>query len=181
MPDMPKFIRAVPVVILAGCVSTAPRAPIPITYYFDCDVPPGKFSEWTRTVDGSQVRATGTLQLIEPRHDPAWRPVASVFITGNDDSLSVGLRAMIDWHFPEVVHLLPIGPDGLVMGKSLISMPWRGELIPFAISFNNSGELKVSAAGQSRELKFHSFNIHKVELICSTSQFKFTNVVVEDK
>jgi hypothetical protein len=176
---MLNLLRAVPLVVLAACVSTTPRSLTQVKYYFDCDVPPGKSSEWNRTVNGNEVRVSGFLQLIEPRRDPTWGPVANVSITGADDTSSVGLGAGIDWHAPDILIVAPVALTGPVLSQVLVSKAWSGLPIPFEVSFKSSGELKVSAAGQLRILQIQRFDMRKVTLSCSTSHFKFTDVSVE--
>lgn len=164
--------------LLVACVAT-PRAQQRETYYFDCDVPPGRFSEWKRTVQGSEVRVSGTIELIEARRDPEWSPVANVFITGKDDASTAGFRLFIDLSTPELVHVLLVHPGDPLEGDTAISSPWRGESVPFTVSFNQSGDLSVAAAGKSQSAHFGGFQPLGVDLGCSSGQFKYRGVSVD--
>lgn len=165
--------------LLAACATQTPRTPQSETYYFDCDVPSGRFAEWNRTVNGGEVHVSGAIELIEPRRDPKWDPVANVFITGKDKSSPAGFRLFLDWHSPDLVHVLLMPPSGPVWGDALISKPWRGDSIPFSLAFTQSGELSVTAGGKSRSIHLSPFEPQNVRLICSTGQFKYTGVSVE--
>jgi len=176
---MLKLLRTASLIILSGCVSTESHLIAPEKYYFDCDVPPGNSSEWNRTITGSEVRVSGNLQLVEPRRDPTWAPVANVSISGVDHSPRVGLGAGIDWHIPDVVTVAPVTLSGPEMSQVLLSKAWDGLSIPFAVSVKRSGEFSVSAAAQSRALHIQGFDMRKVRLSCSTGHFRFTDVVVE--
>ena len=177
---MHKLLRLVPIVLLAGCVSTASRSPPP-EHYFDCDVPPGKFSEWSRTVSTRVVRASGTLELIEPRHDERWAPVANVFISGKDNAAVGGLRAYLDWHAPEALHFILVGRGATQSGQAILSVPWQGQVTPFTVAVSRSGELKVSAADAAGTLQLTDLDIRGVRLVCSTAQFKFRRVIVDER
>jgi hypothetical protein len=166
-------------VIPAGCTTMASRVPQAETYYFDCDVPAERSAEWNRTVSGREVRVSGAIELIEPRRDPRWEPVANVFVSGNEESSVVGFRLFLDWHAPELVHISLMAPSGTLWDDALVSRSWRGESIPFTFSFIQSGELKLTAAGKSQSARPVAFKLQKVRLSCSSGQFKFTGVSVD--
>jgi hypothetical protein len=175
---MRELLRLVPVALLAGCVSTASRSPPP-EYYFDCDVPPAKFSEWSRTVSTRALRVSGAVELIEPRHDAHWAPLANLFIGGKDDDSRAGLSAYVDWHSPDLLQFILVGPDGPISGPTVLSLRWQGQATQFTLALSESGELKVSAANAVRSMRLTNFDVRSVRLMCSTAQFKFSRVVVE--
>lgn len=162
---------------LAACVTQPSRQTE--TYEFDCDVPEGRFAEWNRTVKGSEVHVSGTIELIEPRRDPTWRPVANVFVAGEDPSFYAGLRVSVDGDSPDSVHVSLIGSTGAGGSDALISRPWRGERIPFSLVLTRSGELTVRAGEGARAAHVSPFAPHNVRLSCSTGQFKYRDVSVD--
>lgn len=175
---MRNVLRLIPLALLAGCVTTGSRLPPP-EYYFDCDVPPGKFSEWSRTVSSRSVQISGTVELIEPRPDARWGTVANILIDGTRGSSAVGLKVYLDWRSPEVVHFLLIGQSA-PSGEDILSLPWEGQATPFTVAISGSGELKVSAANVTQALEVSNFDIQGVQLSCSTAQFKFRRVTIDE-
>jgi len=183
------LLRLSPLVTLIGCVSTATQSPSPEHYpsaaspsppaehYFDCDVPPGRFSEWSRTVSTRAVRLSGTVELIEPRHDEHWRPVASIYIGGTNSA--AGLRAYVDWNSPDMLHFVLAGPGASgPSSPAVVSVPWQRQVTPFSVSLSESGELKVSAGSGAQTLHLKAFEVRSIQLACSTAQFKFRGVIV---
>jgi hypothetical protein len=164
--------------LLAAC-ATSPSAQQREIYYFDCDVPPGRFSEWNRTVQGSEVRVSGTIELTEPRRDPSWGAVANVFVTGNEAASIAGFRLFIDSHTPDLVDVLLVRPGEPPGGDALFSSPWRGEAVPFTVSLNQSGDLSVAVGGKAQSVHFGGFKPQAVDLSCSTGQFKYRGVSVD--
>lgn len=163
------------VALLAGSAST-PCAPAPETYYFDCDVPAAKSSEWNRTLTARAVRVSGTVQLIERREDKRWWPVASVFLIGDNESAWVGLQVYVDRQTPNELQLSLRDRSASKERTPFASLPWQDRPIPFTLSLSESGELRVSAGGQSQSVQVGAFEVRKLALSCSTGQFKFTDV-----
>jgi hypothetical protein len=166
--------------LLAACVSSVSRA-APPEYYFDCDVPPGKFSEWNRTISASGARVSGVVELIEPRRDARWMPVANLLIGGKDKTSIAGIKAYVDWQLPDVLHFILIGPGSPTSGPALLSVPWRGQHTSFTLALSESGELKVSVGNVSRSLQLTDFDARRVRVVCSTAQFKFSGIFVDSE
>ena len=187
---MRHLLRLVPLALLASCDSPPPHSTQPTTpprtrspeHYFDCDVPPGRFSKWGRAVSVRSLRVSGTLELIEPRHDPQWIPSATVLISGKGGTSAGGLRAYLDLRSPEVLHFVLMGRGAPPSGRDVLSLPWqKGQVTPFIVTFNGSGELSVYAGGIAQTLQLPNFDPESVQLICSTGQFKFRQVVVDEQ
>jgi hypothetical protein len=119
------------------------------------------------------------LELVEPRHDEHWIPVANVFIGGADNTSVAGLGAYIDWNSPEMLHFVLKGPGAPTTGLDVVSVPWQHQVTPFAVSLSESGELKVSAGNGAQALSFKPFEVRSIRLTCSTAEFKFRRVVIE--
>jgi hypothetical protein len=176
---MPGKFRSRPILLtalLSGCAATPPRAPAPETYYFDCDVLPARFSEWNRTITLKSIQVAGTVQLIEPRLDERWWPVANILLLGDNDSSPVGLEVAFDRKTPTEVHLSLSNQSASEEGAEIVSLPWRDAPISFALSLSDSGELRVTAGDKSLSLQLDGFEVRKLALSCSTGQFKFRNV-----
>lgn len=88
---MLKYILVFSFLAAAGCATTPQQ--------------PGKFSEWNRTIAAKTLRATGTLELRESRHDPRWNSVGSVMLLGSGKSDEAGIQAFVApgvFHFNDV-------------------------------------------------------------------------------
>jgi hypothetical protein len=175
MPGLPRLSTFLTLLLLSACAALSPRQPE--TYYFDCDVPEGRFSEWNRTVKGREVQVSGTLELIEPRRDPGWSPVANVYISGKDQSYA-GLRLVVDQDSQGLARVLLVTSTGPT-GEVLISHPWQGESIPWSLTLTPSGELSARALDSTRSVHVRPFEPESVHLGCSTGQFKYRDVSVD--
>jgi hypothetical protein len=102
-----------------------------------------------------------------------------VFVTGKDASSYAGLRVRVDRDTPDLVHVLLARPGEPLSDGELLSSPWSGESISFELTFNQSGDLKVTAGGKSRSIHFSAFEPQAVRLSCSTGQFKYRGVSVD--
>ena len=127
------------------------------------------------------MRASGTLELIEPRRDERWAPVANVFVAGKDNAAVGGLRAYLDWHSPEALHFILVGRGAAQSGQAILSVPWQGQVTPFTVAVSRTGELKVFAGDAAGTLQLTDPDIRGVRLVCSTAQFKFRRVIVDER
>ncbi len=69
-------------------IATSPPLPgSDTTYDFECDVPPGHFSYWSRSVSGESFVISGTLQMKELRSDQRSTAAARIaaVLGGNKD------------------------------------------------------------------------------------------------
>lgn len=168
--------------LLAGCAVRGTPAPAAATPGFDCDVAPGKSAAWNRPVEGLEVSFSGTLELLEPHRDPNWASAATIVIAGSQpavgDSLRVGLRAVVGWNAPDLIHVQLLGPDEPVQGEALLVKRWHGEAIPFTLSLSRSGRLIISAAGNTRSLQLGTFAADQVMVTCSAGRFRFAALSV---
>ncbi len=161
-----------------GCASPPPRPIAPTLNYFDCDVPPGRFSHWDQTVASNGTEVSGTLQLIEGRKDPKWLPSASVYVIGSDNRQSVGLKMLLFNDDPDIVNVVVLDSGSKNEHGILASIPWMGKTVAFHVSTTGSGEFTVTADGRSEVVRAPGFLPRKIELVCSTGQFKFADVVI---
>src|SRR5215475_14131128 len=89
-PGMRRLTTLMALVLLAACASQTSRQSG--SSFFDCNAPAGKYVDWNRAAEGDEVHVSGTIELIEPRRDPKWGPVAYVYIMGNERALYMGLK-----------------------------------------------------------------------------------------
>jgi hypothetical protein len=157
---------------IAGYASPPSRTAAPAINYFDCDVPLGRFSRWNQTIVSNDTGLSGTLQMIEGRKDPKWRPSASVYLIDPETGQSAGLKMIL------FVYLVILDSGGKVKHDILASVPWAGKAVAFSVRLNGPGDLTVTADGKSDTVHLPGFRPRKLELVCSTGQFKFAEVVI---
>jgi hypothetical protein len=163
---------------IAGYAGPPTRTAAPATNYFDCDVPPGRFSRWNQTIVSNDTGLSGTLQMIEGRKDPKWRPSASVYLIDSDTKQSAGLKMILFNEDPDDVYLVILDSGGKTEHDILASVPWAGKAVAFSVRLTGPGELTVTADGRSDTVHLPGFRPRKLELVCSTGQFKFAEVVI---
>ena len=162
--------------VIGHCCSLQAQA-LSAPYDFDCDVPPGNVSEWSGTLSSETLQIGGSIELIEPRQETRWLPVASVLLVGDDQTQRIGLQLFVSRDAPNDIQVATIGADGAVGRTVLTSRSWKGGAVAFAMSLSRSGELRIDALGVSRSLDLAGFSPRKLTLSCSSAQFKFTDIV----
>jgi hypothetical protein len=162
-------------IYLSGCAV----APVPDTYYFDCDTPPASSSEWTRTLTGQDLKISGILKFEEPRHDAHWLPSATVFLVNTVDATHVGFRASIHPNAPDDLQLSLIGSNKDVVVMS--SVPWNEASIPFSMTLSKGGLLSITANGSSASRIVGHFLPAKASLGCSTGHARFRDVIISSQ
>jgi hypothetical protein len=164
---------------IAGHASPPSRTVAPAINYFDCDVPPGRFSRWNQTIVPKGTGLSGTLQMMEVRKDPKWRPSASVYLIDSETGQSAGLKMILFNEDPDNVYLVILDSGAKTKHDILASVPWAGKAVAFSVRLNSPGELTVTADGKSDTVHLPGFQPRKLELVCSTGQFKFAEVVID--
>jgi hypothetical protein len=160
---------------LGGCAV----APVAESYYFDCDTPPAKFSEWNRTLIGEDIKITGVLRFEEPRHDARWLPAATVFLARSDDATSVGFQALVRPNAPDDLQLSLIGSNKDVVFIS--SVPWKDTPIAFTVTLSKAGLLRVTTNGSSESRIVGHVPVKSASLSCSTGHARFRDVVISSE
>lgn len=146
------------------------------TFQFDCDVPPGKFSDWSGTVAPGLTGISGRIELLEPRSHKRWIPTAGVWLARGDER--VGLQLSVIAATPDVVQVYVYRSRENGERTLLTTVPWRAHPIAFTLSYETSGDLKLTVEGKEAPLGMTGFHPEKLSLSCSTAQFKFIDVVV---
>jgi hypothetical protein len=162
--------------VLVASSSIAAAQPPP-TYEFDCDVPPGRASEWSGTVAQLLTGVSGHIELIEPRANERWNPIASVFLVRDD--ARVGLQLFVAKDAPDSLQIAVLRPKSAGGREVLGTITWKGNRVPFSMSSTKAGEVTLSVAGKDVSLGVTEFRAEKISLSCSSGQFKFGEVSVE--
>jgi hypothetical protein len=190
MDMMTRYSFFLACVIMAGCAGEASRSK-PVAHYFDCDVPPGHVSEWNESLLSHPARVSGTLQMIEARKDQKFLPLAKVELRGEDNSKAVGFEILLFNSGLSTPNGPPNDPDNAflavfsqdvdrVRSATFGKVPWAGRTINFDLRLSRNGELSITADGKTRTVPLLGLVPHKLALICSTGQFRFEHVVIED-
>jgi hypothetical protein len=149
------------------------------TFEFDCDVPPGRMSDWVGTIVPRLQHVKGSIELLEPRDHERWWPVASVFLL--QGAQHVGLQLFRDRQQQDRLQVAALRPESEGGRSVLTSVPWSGRPIDFALSVKESGDVELTVAGKATSLGVKDMDPKKVVLSCSTAQFKFKDVVVRSE
>ena len=166
-----------PIACLLAIAATSGAAEPP-RQTFECDTPAGHFSYWTRSVSASKIDITGKVTVNELRKDGKWIPTTLMTVQSADKA-NFGVRLSMlpkvkDMYFVEIVK--PGGNEKLGLGF----IPASSDPIPFAVHIDGSGQLKVSLAGLDGSASTGDFKPANVQLSCSTGDFEFKDVIIED-
>lgn len=150
------------------------------TFKFDCDTPGGHYSSWTATTQASALVITGTLQVNEMRFEKRWSAVANVFIRGGaDGKTTYGFRAYDADKLQKNLHLELLKPGGHEDFGSDSMKPGK-KAVPFRLELTASGSLSVDVGGAKRSTELGAFIPKKVDLGCSTGDFTFADIRIEE-
>jgi len=170
--------------LILGCLATAASslaaAADPPRYAFECDTPPGHYSYWHRTVTGSEISITGQVTVNELGTDKKWIPVVNVMLSNEKDEHSYGIHISAIAKTPDllILRLRKVdGSDAIGLGF----MPRTKDPIPFMLRLDASGALTASVGGVEAATALGAFKPSMLELSCSTGDFEFTAVRVEEK
>jgi hypothetical protein len=170
-----------PLLAFALCANSAAGAADSIeqTFEFDCDVPAGKASDWVGIIVPRLHQVKGSVELLEPRDDERWWPVASVFLF--QGAQQVGLQLFRDRRHQDKLQVAALRPESEGGRSVLTSVPWNGFPIDFELSVKESGDVELTVAGEAALLGVKDTDARKLALSCSTAQFKFKDVVVRSE
>jgi hypothetical protein len=169
------------VILLAVCAlaATAARAD-DRTYTFACDTHAGHYSSWSMTTQAPALVITGTLRLNEMIADKKWSTVANVFIRGGaDGKLVYGFHAYDVDRLQKTLHLELLKPGGHEdFGND--SMKKGQKPVRFRLELTATGTLRANVGGAEKSTELGSFTPQKIELGCSTGDFSFADVRIEE-
>jgi hypothetical protein len=124
------------------------------------------------------IEITGRVTVNDMLKDKKWSPLASVMLSSGDNRY--GIRFFGVMKTPELVflELLKVGGRDPI-GLGLI--PRTRDPVPFTLRLDASGLLKVTVAGSEASTQLAEFRPESLELSCSTGDFEFTEITVEEK
>lgn len=150
------------------------------TYAFECDTQGGHYSKWTMTTEASALVITGTLRLNDMVADKKWSTVATVFLRGGaDGKTTYGFHAYDVDRLQKSLHLELLKPGGHEdFGDD--SMKAGKKPVPFRLELTASGTLRASVGGAEKSTELGPFKPKKIELGCSTGDFSFADIRIEE-
>ena len=174
---MRKYTLLLAVLLLSSCAVTPQHTPGSESYYFDCDTPPGKFSEWNRSIIATSIRVTGSIEVRTIREDPHWQPAASVWFIGQNGS-RIGLQAFVTRESPDRLQIQLRELADRAAPMIFASTNWTDGPVPFTLSLGDSGVLSTTIAGKDQSLSLGKSAVTKFGLSCSTGVFHFNDITV---
>jgi hypothetical protein len=171
--------------ITFACIATALplmcAAGEDVRYAFECDTPAAHFSYWNRSVSSGVIEISGKLTVNALLEDKKWSPGAHVFFrAGKEKPRTVGLRIYAITKTPDLLFLEMLKMEGSEkIGLGL--MPRTKEPIPFTLQIDSTGLLKATVAGSEASANLGDFKPDSLQLSCSTGDFEFTDVTVNEK
>lgn len=129
---------------------------------------------WHGAIDSTAgLEISGTIQVLDVRHDERWLPVGSVFLL-NSEQRKVGLQFFFNWKEPHMLQVALYAGDR----KTFASLPMPDSPIPFVLSVTASGDMTATVDNKSETVRLDAFDARRIELSCSSGEFKFEGVLV---
>jgi len=147
-------------------------------FSFDCDVPPARFSIWAGNLSPGTQKVTGSIELLEPRNSDEWLPTAKVLLSGDEDDDYFGLQLYVDRDNPSKIQVALQSSSQSTKPYVINSIEWKAKPIKFAIFLIDSGKLEVTVNENYGVVLLPNYKLKRLSLICSTGNFKFTNIMV---
>lgn len=149
----------------------------PVTYSFECDTPAGHYSDWTRSVSTTDIRATGKITVNEIRDGGKWMPAAGIMIRGEQDGKEAvaGVSLSGSKQMPDKI-FVSIYTPGEADSKNLGTVPATTTEFRFEVTLDDKGLLRVSLGGFAGTRQLEGFKPGKLALNCSTGDFEFSEI-----
>ena len=173
-----KWFYYLPAVLAASLPAISAAAETP-THAFECDTPAGHFSYWHRSVTAPAIEIAGRITVNDMLKDKKWSPLASVVLRSGQNRF--GIRFYGVMKTPDMVFLELLKVGGRDRIGLLGFIPRTQEPVPFTLRLEASGLLKVTVADSEASTQLGEFKPESLELSCSTGDFEFTGVTVEEK
>jgi hypothetical protein len=175
-----KLLQILAPALLAASLPTLGAAADTPRYAFECDTPGGHFSYWNRSVSSGEIEISGKITVNELREDKKWSPGAHVYFRGKEKSAAFGLRIYALLKTPELLFLELRKVEGdEKIGLGFI--PRTQDPIPFTLRIDSTGLLKATVAGSDASASLGTFKPDSMELSCTTGDFEFSDVTVNEK
>ena len=144
---------------------------------FDCDVPADRTSSVVLDFNGSPL-VQGVLRPVEFRREK-FNPVAGLRIENADNSTSVLLQAVELAEAPGNLTVLITVASGIEMGRRRVAVLDLAESYEFALRITPEGQMLGSFAGQTFNAPLAPVTAGKLNIFCSSGQFKFDSMVLQ--
>jgi hypothetical protein len=170
-----RALLALPTLLLASRAFADDRS-----FAYECDTGAGHYSSWSMTTQAPALVVTGTLRVNEMLADKKWTTVANVFIRGGaDGKTTYGFHAYDVDREQKTLHLELLKPGGHEdFGND--SMKRGQKPVKFRLELTATGTLRANVGGAEKSTELGSFVPKKIELGCSTGDFSFTDIRVEE-
>ncbi len=150
------------------------------TFTFECDAPPGHYSSWTATTKATAIVITGSLRINEIRLDKKTAGVVYVYFKGGaDGQTNHGFRGY-DVDDNQSLFFKITKPGGHVdLGRKPVKP--GNKRIPFRLELTPSGTLRAKVGEDEKSVELGSFAPKAIGLGCSTADFSFSDLRIEEK
>jgi hypothetical protein len=144
---------------------------------FECDVPGGNFSSWSRKTVTSKFEIVGTIQLKEERFLGRWTPVANVMFYQNDRHPAAMLRVVAEPGQTDLALYYRLNSSEKGAGTLIGKIPKSTRPISIRISADH-GKLQLEALPYEKTLTVADEAFSRMELSCSSGDFAFSDFVI---
>ena len=178
--------------LFAGCAS-APQPPRPATesaplkfevgsgpYEFDWDVDTGRYRDSNLHVPAGSFVVTGFIHFITITRNAAWAPMVAIEVTGSDESYHLGLVAFVLSSNPWTIQFAVRDARRGTQDLTFATAPLNDTLTPFELRLSRSGELRISAGGDTaRAVSVRPpFDVTRVRVTASTVHMQLSKVTI---
>jgi hypothetical protein len=151
--------------------------------FFDCDATPGHFSRMEVMLPPQKERLTGSLKAEMLYREGEWMPAAQLRLSEADGENWIGIKLVADVPARKVVRDGATA-DVVIMRKAgarpvvetKVGTVMLGQSVPFEISARE-GRFFIDVAGSSRAVDTSLREARKIELGCTTGDFKFIDIL----
>jgi hypothetical protein len=146
---------------------------------FECDVPSGRFSFWERQASGSNITVAGTIQPKELRPSTGWDPVANVTLLHGEKTMVGRLRVLASRDDRELSAWYQANPAEPGKGNLIGKFPKTALPITFSITLKDKA-LTLAVAAESVSTEVPETGVSRVQLACSSGDFRFQDIVITE-
>ena len=146
--------------MLAGALMTGTASADDRTFTYECDTDAGHYSSWSMTTQAPALVITGTLRLNDMIAGQDW------FVKNLQDALKV---------IPKEKIICAVANYGYDWAMKKGQKP-----VKFRLELTATGTLRANVGGAEKATELGAFTPKKIELGCSTGDFSFADVRIEE-
>jgi hypothetical protein len=169
----PFAISVIACVFVSAPLAAAPRLPV----NFDCSAAKDHFSAFKQVLPGGPYRVTGTFR-VEELMAGRFNPVVSVVVRTANDEAAVLVRLVRNKRERDITLVVDqsVGADKnyVVLGEVALKTD-----VPFVLAGDAVGHVQVTLGGKEAQADLGASAV-KLELSCSSGDFDFSEVVIDD-